>query len=291
MSVSRRDFLLFAATATGICLAAGAPEASAAKSRDGGVKKACAAIVAHFSPTGSTAMIANRLGAALADAVTGYDLTGQTLEARSFDGAALAVVAVPVYMGRVPTRAAEALRLCSGNGMPCVSVAVCGNRAIDDALLELNDILAEQGFTVIASGGFVGQHALAAEIAAGRPDTADLAVLDGFAAAVLEATARGSVSGPPKVPGNRPYRTLPSPAAVPVVSNLCIACGECAQRCPVAAISMNDFRSTDQGKCILCMRCVQRCPVGARALPAEFREKLQAYMQRYKARLEPKTYL
>lgn len=293
--ISRRSFLTLAAATTGFCAASGVPGGWAAPDADtaDGVRtaKMPSVSVIHFSPTGSTARIANYLGNALAASVTEFDLGTRTLAAHSFDENAFAVAAVPVYAGRVPGRAAEALRLVSGNGAHCVSIAVYGNRAPDDALLELNDILAEQGFRVAASGAFVAQHSLLEEIATGRPDAEDLAALDDFARAILEKSSSGLYTGAPAVPGNRPYRDAPASQVVPVVADSCTECGLCADQCPVSAIPEDNLKSTSQDKCMLCMRCVRNCPAGTRDLPPQYREKVTAYLRQFSARRLPETYL
>ena len=43
-----------------------------------------------------------------------------------------AVIAMPVFAGRVPALAVERLRMVKSNGAKCVVVAVFGNRAYDD---------------------------------------------------------------------------------------------------------------------------------------------------------------
>ncbi len=43
----------------------------------------------------------------------------------------------------------------------------------------------------------------------------------------------------------------------------CIACGACADGCPVEAISAGDAYSIDPDKCIDCGACADTCPVGA----------------------------
>ena len=44
---------------------------------------------------------------------------------------------------------------------------------------------------------------------------------------------------------------------------LCIACGTCVDRCPVKAISLNDFAFVDRDLCIGCGLCAGNCSEGA----------------------------
>ena len=48
------------------------------------------------------------------------------------------------------------------------------------------------------------------------------------------------------------------------ITDGCIACGSCAEGCPVEAISEGDgIYVIDQEKCIDCGSCADTCPVGA----------------------------
>ncbi len=48
------------------------------------------------------------------------------------------------------------------------------------------------------------------------------------------------------------------------ISSDCIACGACAEGCPVEAISQGDPTYViDPEKCIGCGACASTCPVGA----------------------------
>lgn len=51
---------------------------------------------------------------------------------------------MPVYAGRVPALAVERLKDIKTSGVKCVIVAVYGNRAYKDALVEMQDVATER---------------------------------------------------------------------------------------------------------------------------------------------------
>ena len=51
---------------------------------------------------------------------------------------------MPVYAGRVPAIAVERLKGIKTSGVKCVIVAVYGNRAYEDALVEMQDVATER---------------------------------------------------------------------------------------------------------------------------------------------------
>ena len=129
------------------------------------------------------------------------------------------VAGAPVYAGRVPRQAAEALRAFSGNGGPAVIACVYGNRDYDDALVELQDIVDRQGFNTVAAGAFIARHCIFNDVAADRPDTDDMRKIDNFAtecARLLASTPDVSALPEPTVKGNRPYKGKQGPAPVPI---------------------------------------------------------------------------
>lgn len=187
----------------------------------------------------------------------------------------LAILGVPVYGGRVPAPALE--RLPRAAGSPAVLLVSYGNRAFEDALLELRDGAVARGFRPIAAAACVAEHTIAG-YAAGRPDAADMAALEDFARAVASLVRQDGPQFPPEpdIPGNRPYRKF-SPSALPQqVSAACSRCGLCARQCPTGAIAADEPASVDAGRCICCMRCVTICPERARQADAGFLAALTA---------------
>ena len=47
------------------------------------------------------------------------------------------------------------------------------------------------------------------------------------------------------------------------ITNECIACGACADACPVECISEGDVYKINADECISCGSCAEACPVGA----------------------------
>lgn len=219
-----------------------------------------------FSPTGGTMKTADMVAQTLADAVTLVDLSDSKKDFRSvaLNKNDVAVIAVPSYGGRVPTTAVARLAKLRGNGARAVVMAVYGNRAYEDTLLELQDTAAEAGFAVIAAIAAVAEHSIAHQFATGRPDAQDQQQLKTFAQSIKEKLASGELSMP-HVPGNRPYKTS-SVSMVPKATKACVSCGLCAQKCPVQAIDRLHPQNVDKKACISCMRCVAICPHYARRL-------------------------
>ena len=186
----------------------------------------------------------------------------------------LVVVALPVFGGRIPALTAERLKELDGAGKKAVTMVVYGNRAYEDALIELNDTMEQTGFQVIASGAFIAQHSMVPEVAQDRPDAQDLEDIDRFAKKVAALLEQGDYHKL-DVPGNRPYKQAMNMPATPVSLPDCRLCGACAAACPTKAIVVQDGHvSTDGGKCILCMACTAVCSEHFRILPPPLVEKL-----------------
>ena len=216
-----------------------------------------------FSPTGGTRAYVRAVAAAMPGCGEEVDLTRPNVRrsGHAFTAGDVVVLGVPVYYGRVPAVPGllDGLR---GEDTPAVLLAVYGNRAIDDALLELADLAAARGFRPLAAGSFVARHTYSELVGADRPNEADLA-----AAAELGRRAADKLSGrwaAPALPGSRPYRDFATAPFYPLGDETCVSCGACARACPVEAIHPAAPRQTDPARCVRCMACVRACPTGSR---------------------------
>lgn len=220
-----------------------------------------------FSPTGGTKKIADFLAAELRREIKCIDLSNSNEDFHQFSltNEDTAIVAVPSYSGRVPSTAAERIAKIQGNGAKAILVCVYGNRAYEDTLVELQDIVQQAGFTVISAIAAVAEHSIAHRYAKNRPDKDDYGHLRAFAEQIGDKLRRNDFSTP-AIPGNRPYRKVAKAGIVPKATKACTQCGLCASRCPVGAIDKNNPAKVNKKVCISCMRCVTVCPHHARRI-------------------------
>jgi len=228
-----------------------------------------------FSPTNTTRKIVEGIAQGLQPTSKQYfDLTppGATGQMRQEFNQDVAIIGAPVYAGRLPSVMLSRFKQIKGNGRPAVLIVVYGNRAYEDALIELRNVAIEAGFKPIAAGAFVGEHSYSTSnkpIAIDQPDTEDMVKAHAFGQAILKKiqTASNIPNEPLYVPGNFPYKEVQMRASIaPSVNEaLCSRCGECALVCPTGAIDRENPVSTSKELCIRCCACVKTCPNGAKA--------------------------
>jgi ferredoxin len=261
------------------------------------------AVLIYFSPTRTTRTILEGIAQGMAGGRADHlDLTppATCTETPATVEHGVALIGVPVYSGRIPLTAVERLRRLSGQNTPAVLVVVYGNRAYEDALLELRDLAVEVGFRPVAAGAFIGEHSFssaATPIAPGRPDADDLQQARGFGEQVRQKLQKMPAADglvPLLVPGNIPYKEprVPSQISLGRDEALCVLCGTCVTVCPMAAITLAETVTTDSSRCIVCCACVKKCPKGARAVTdVRIRQIAERLHLTCGTRQRPETYL
>jgi ferredoxin len=255
-----------------------------------------------FSPTGTSRSVVN----AIVSGIRGIpfeniDLTSPGMApAMQFGSDELVIIGVPVYAGRVAPLAVKRLGMLRGDNTPAVIVVAYGNRAFEDALIELRDIALQAAFRPIAACTFIGEHSFSGPetpIAAGRPDSMDLATAEAFGMKISEKLA--ALDDPetaycPKVPGNSPYKEGmgPLPFAPGLVESACTQCAACLPVCPTRAISLETTIEVDHNLCIFCCACIKVCPEDALIIDADpIKQKRQWLFEHCTERKKPELYL
>ncbi|MEN6474513.1 MAG: 4Fe-4S binding protein [Syntrophaceae bacterium] len=262
------------------------------------------ATLIFFSPTGTTRKILKAIiEGSQGTMVNEIDLTlPAATETRNFmikpDG--FTIIGVPVYGGRVPVTAAQRLKRLKADKIPAAIVVVYGNRAYEDALLELSALVREVGFIPVAAGAFIGEHSYSTTttpIAVGRPDALDLIQARDFGAMIREKLARMQsldADAPLPLPGDFPYKDHGAwPEMSPTIrEDLCNLCGACAAVCPTGAITVDMTVLTDKKQCINCCACVKICPLGARVMEEPLIKEIAQWLSAtFKKRTEPEMFV
>jgi ferredoxin len=261
-----------------------------------------------FSPTGTTRKIIESITQGLAPkSWSELDLTYSDSDQESarnqMEETEMAIIGMPVHAGRIPALAAERLRSSvKGRSRGAVLVVVYGNRAYDDALLELHNMAVELGFVPVAAAAFVGEHSFSSPdlpVAEGRPDSMDLEKALNFGKSVKEKMldVQNFADKPQQlsVPGNFPYRdgVQPAPISPETEADKCVLCGDCVRSCPSGAIRLvNDSVVTDKMQCLRCCACIRVCPTGARVMThPKILELGRTLHEKFAERREPELYL
>ncbi len=232
----------------------------------------------YFSPRGNTKKICNFLAKCFSEFVE-VPIDKSPLPDLSEDD--LVIIAMPVFFGRIPKYACRILENFKGNGANLVILAVFGNRAYDDALMEMKLLLSAKGFKLLGAGAFVARHSIMRSVAMDRPDEIDFKELELFAHKLKEKLTTSSHDDF-EVPGNIQLKPIKENKVFPKGDDNCINCNICVQECPVGAIVSENPTDTNESLCISCMRCVEVCPVFCRNIGAAeeiLEKKLHAFVK------------
>jgi ferredoxin len=246
----------------------------------------------YFSPTGTTRKIVEAVSRELCSGNEVVDLTlpESRKQKISIDPENILVVGAPVYSGRIPVFIEDYLKALDIEKHRVVLLTVYGNRAYEDALIEMKDLFESKQCTIIGAGAFVGEHSCHPGVAGGRPDDDDIEKAKAFGKNLLGKLDRlDSV----EVSGKRPYRERKSGKPIGASTyETCIQCQACANNCPMGAISFDDCRVVDEELCIHCFRCVRVCPVEAKYFDERFQPLVKWLEENCTTnRMEPEVFL
>jgi ferredoxin len=256
----------------------------------------------YFSPTHTTRRILEEIARGMGrEAATVTDITPSEIRRQKppvFEND-LVLMGAPVYSGRLPKDAARYFSGLTARGALAVPVVLYGNRAYEDALLELKNTAEGCGFVSLAAGAFIGEHSFSGKeyiIAQNRPDKADLDKAFAFGqkiAGLLESVQTPGDINPLTVPGQFPFKEAVArgPMDFIQVTEDCDGCGVCIPVCPANAIDETNRYATRLERCIYCCACIKACPQGARIMKeGPLKGIAKMLSESFSARKEPETF-
>lgn len=206
-----------------------------------------------FSPTGQSKACALAVAKATKQEFVLFDVTHfiQRRKSLGVEDTTL-IIAFPVYGGRVPLLFAEYVKnQLTAHNCDAIVIATFGNRAVEDALVEMEDLLSAKGIPLTAAASIGCQHSYSDRVGQRRPDIEDFQLLDRLA---VHLNGKRTIVHPP---GNRPYRqAMPraNPPYMPALaaSSETISNRQCYRVCPTGALAKQD-----PTLCIHCCACIQ----------------------------------
>jgi hypothetical protein len=154
----------------------------------------------YYSPVGGTELmteaLARKIGTILDDcsplgvSVECHDMLKNEGSSIAFDDETVAVIGMPVYVGKIPLPAAAALRNIAGNGAMTLAAVSYGGRKYGNALFELKRLTEECGFKAIGAGAFMISYMARRGSARSASPVVDTEALSDFSKAASEKIKR-----------------------------------------------------------------------------------------------------
>ena len=153
----------------------------------------------YYSPAGGTEImtrtLARKIGEILDDcspldvSIECFDMLREQNN-NVFDDETVAVIGMPVYVGKIPLPAAAALRGIEGNGAMTLAAVSYGGRKYGNALFELKRLAEERGFKAVGAGAFMISYMASRGSARSAAPAIDTAALSEFCNAASEKIKR-----------------------------------------------------------------------------------------------------
>lgn len=181
----------------------------------------------------------------------------------------LVIFGVPTYAGRVPNVLLKYLDTIDGNNAVACPIVTFGNRAYDNSLYELKEILISHNFRVNAAAAFSTQHSFSDTLNLGRPNKDDLDDAYTFGSKLLHCEIKPDILIPGDLeigyfkPKDRNGEDIDILKVKPITNSNCSKCMECVNICPMGVIDSND-PSIINNPCIKCNACVKFCKFNAK---------------------------
>lgn len=158
----------------------------------------------HFSPHGGTAKITERIVRDIATELDSYlatdvesacyDILDAIKKQPLIDEETVAIIGMPVHVGKIPLPAIRLLRELNGKGALTIALVSYGTPSYGNALYELYNYAEERKFTIVGAGAFIAKHGRKNKAHLLRPDLDDIEAMEEFCRAITHKLKRLSGS-------------------------------------------------------------------------------------------------
>ncbi len=118
----------------------------------------------YFSSQGRTASITRLLAQEITEKINEecvekaswkcIDINNEDAKNLTFDDETVAIIGMPVYVGKIPLQGLKAIKKICGNGTMTIVLVSYGTKSYGNALYELHHFSEDQGFKVIGAAAF-----------------------------------------------------------------------------------------------------------------------------------------
>lgn len=231
-------------------------------------------MIFYFSGTGNSQLAAKRIAAVTGDELVSVNRLLKEGRTGEFHTNRPLVFITPTYAWRIPRIVEQWIYSASfGGSRDAYFVLTCGDNC-GNAVKYAQKLCAAKGFRFRGLAEVVMPENYLAMFP--TPDAEEAQAIIARAEPHIQTIAEMIREGEPLpekrvTPADRimsgPVNTFFYPLFVHdkkfTATDACISCGQCARRCPLNNITLEDGRPVWHGTCTHCMACIGGCPAGA----------------------------
>lgn len=231
-------------------------------------------MILYFSGTGNSKYVAKRIADVLGDEIVNLNARIKASDTSPVETDERLIIVTPTYAWRIPRVVRDWLLRTEPRGAKRAwFVMTCGSE-IGNADKYNRDLYAEKAISCMGTAQIVMPENYIAMFSAPQADEARKIVAK--AEPSIERAIAAIQSNQPFAPTrNNLYDRFMSGPVNPIfykffvkadaftVSDACIGCGQCAKRCPMNNVTLEDCKPVWGRNCTHCMACICYCPVNA----------------------------
>lgn len=246
-------------------------------------------MIFYFSGTGNSQWAAKRIAGITGDELVSINRLMREKQSAQFHSDKPLVFVAPTYSWRIPRIVEEWIRNAQFDGnRDAYFILTCGDNC-GNAAKYVRELCASKGFHFRGLAPVIMPENYLAMFA--TPDGAESREILRKAEPAVDAIAKAIQNGDP-LPEARitladrimsgPVNALFYPLFVHdkkfTVTDDCVSCGKCVQRCPLNNIKIADGKPVWHGNCTHCMACIGGCPAKAIEYGSKSKKRNQYYI-------------